>query len=75
MMDYKLSPVKKIFTKKIVHEDGSPKPILEVSEKLGMITKEELDILIKLKMGDKVDDSNKKVIQSLLDKHLIEPIK
>jgi len=77
MAEYKLSPVKKIFSKRVVTNDGASKEVLELSEQLGMLSKEELDILVKLKEGGKINLSKEgtdKIIQSLLKKELIVKI-
>ena len=75
LAEYRLTPVRSLISKKVLEESGSPESILKISNKFGMLSKEELTLLIKLKSGENVDFSNsetKQIIQSLLKKELIQ---
>ncbi len=70
---YKLAPIKKIFSKKIKDQEGLSEQIIEISLSLGIITKDESDILLKVKRGDKIDLSKEEVNQ-ILEKLLVKEI-
>ncbi len=77
MAEYKLTPVKKILSNKIKNEDGTPEKVFKFSTELGMLTKEELEILVKLKSGEKIPESDitsQAIIRGLLKKKIIEKV-
>jgi len=74
---YKLAPIKKIFSKKIKDPEGLSEKIIEISLNLGILTKDETEILLKVKRGEKIDLSKKEVnliLEKLLVKEIIELI-
>ncbi len=74
---YKLAPIKKIFSKKIKDPEGLSEKIIEISLNLGILTKNESEVLLKLKRGEKIDLSKKEVnliLEKLLVKEIIELI-
>ncbi|MFX1275990.1 MAG: hypothetical protein ACFFBP_17340 [Promethearchaeota archaeon] len=71
MTDYKLAPIKKLL-KKVVDEAGTPESILRIAMELGMLSHEELDVLLKLKHGEQVDASKREILDILLQKNLIQ---
>lgn len=77
MAEYKLTPVKKILSKKIKNEKGTPERVFKFSSELGILTKEELEILVKLKTGENIpknDLTSQAIIRGLLQKGIIEKI-
>ena len=56
----------------MVDEAGTPESILKVAKELGMLTQDELDILLKLKQGEELDSAKQEIIDRLLQKKLIE---
>jgi hypothetical protein len=70
---YKLAPIKKIFSKKIKDPEGLSEKIIEISLNLGILTKDETEILLKVKRGEKIDLS-KKEVNSILEKLLVKEI-
>ena len=70
---YKLAPIKKIFSKKIKDPEGLSEKIIEISLNLGILTKDESEILLKVKRGEKIDLS-KKEVNSILEKLLVKEI-
>ena len=74
---YKLAPIKKVFSKKIKDPEGLSEKIIEISLSLGILTKDESEILLKVKRGEKIDLSKKEVntiLEKLLVKEIIELI-
>lgn len=74
---YKLAPIKKIFSKKIKDPEGLSEKIIEISLNLGILTKDESEILLKVKRGEKIDLSKKEVkhiLEKLLVKEIVELI-
>lgn len=71
MTDYKLVPIKKLL-KKMVDEAGTPESILKIAKELGMLSDEELDVLLKIKHGEQIDASNDEILNTLMDKKLIQ---
>ncbi|MFX1238510.1 MAG: hypothetical protein ACFFAS_13760 [Promethearchaeota archaeon] len=76
MVQYKLTPVKKPFSNKIKYEDGTPEKVFRFSTELGMLSREELELLVKLKSGEKIPDTAriKILIRELLKKRIIEKV-
>ncbi|MFX1259592.1 MAG: hypothetical protein ACFFAN_17195 [Promethearchaeota archaeon] len=75
MVGYKLAPVKKLFSQKISAPDGTPNNVLEISTELGMLTREQYDLLLKIKSGKNINTSEKntqRIIQELLEKQIIQ---
>ena len=70
---YKLAPIKKIFSKKVKDPEGLSEQIIEISLNLGILTKDECEILLKVKQGEKIDLSKKEVNQ-ILEKLLVKEI-
>ncbi len=70
---YVLKPIKKIFSKKVKDPEGLSEKIIEISLSLGIITKDESEILLKVKRGEKIDLSKKEVNQ-ILKKLLVKEI-
>ena len=71
MTDYKLAPIKKLL-KNMVDEAGTPESILKIAKELGMLTEEELDVLLKIKHGETPDAAKEEILNRLLDKKLIQ---
>ena len=71
MTDYKLAPIKK-FLNKMVDEAGTPESILKIAKELGMLTDEELDVLLKIKHGEQVDAGKDEILDTLINKKLIQ---
>jgi len=70
---YKLAPIKKIFSKKVKDPEGLSEQIIEISLNLGILTKNESEILLKVKRGESIDLSKKEVNQ-ILEKLLVKEI-
>ena len=70
---YKLAPIKKIFSKKIKDPEGLSEKIIDISLNLGILTKNESEILLKVKHGEKIDIS-KKEVNEILEKLLVKEI-
>ena len=72
-MNFLLIFIKKIFSKKIKDPEGLSEKIIEISLSLGILTKDESEILLKVKRGEKIDLSKKEVNQ-ILEKLLVKEI-
>ena len=56
----------------MVDEAGTPESILNIAKELGMLTQDELDVLLKIKHGEQVETSKDDILNRLLDKKLIQ---
>jgi len=56
----------------MVDEAGTPESILKIAKELGMLSQDELDILLQIKHGEQLDAAKNEVVNKLLDKKLIQ---
>ncbi|MBN1800782.1 MAG: hypothetical protein JW891_04705 [Candidatus Lokiarchaeota archaeon] len=77
MVEYKLIPVKRPLSHKIINEKGPSEKLFKTSANLGMISKEELETILKIKNGIQLAESDEKtqiVLKKLLKKRIVEKI-
>ncbi len=72
MPNYKLKPIKKLFSKKIVYPNGIPDRTISLARNLGMLTEKQYELLLAIKYDKEYDTNSKELLKFVKNGVVIE---